>query len=113
MKQIIKEIETLKLGSVNLLALVTTTYSDVVFVASMNGKKYQSGMLAEESIVDNEILDSFYVKIADVIRKNLKFDSSKLNVVTIDGENNVNIRYEPIDARVYGIKKEWMASLSK
>lgn len=113
MKQIIKEMETLKLGSVNLLALVTTTYSDVVFVASVNGRKCQSGMLAEEGIVDNEILDSLYVKIADVIRKNPKFDSSKLNVVTVDGENKVNIRYEPIDARVYEIKKEWKASLSK
>jgi len=105
--KIISEIRELGLSEVDLLALVTDTSYDVVFYASVDGKRMQSNTMAEEGLLDTVKLMAFYGKVATAIREDEGFDPSSLNVVKVNRNSEVSMSKMERNTRVYAIKKEW------
>lgn len=105
-------IASLHLKSVNLLALITKSSSEVVFYALVNGKMMHSGNIEEQGIVDPLKLDKFMDDVAAAVRGCSKFDPSKLNVVKVSGSGKTTIEYYERNARIAAIEKEWRASVT-
>lgn len=107
MNKLFTEIDNLGLNGVELLALVTGTSYDVVFYANVEGKMVQSNSLAGEGKIEMNHLADFYARVAEIIREDSAYDASALNVVKVDAQKNCSIDKEPINSRVYEIKKNW------
>ena len=112
MNTLIDEINNLGLGNIELLALVTSTSYDVVFYATVNGKKYQSNALTEEGLFDILKMDNFYAQVASIIRNSADFDSNKMNIVSVSSASQIKWDYNERDCRVYQIKKNWKITCS-
>ena len=111
MSTLIDEIKNLGLGNLELLALVTSTSYDVVFYATINGKKYQSNALTEEGLFDILKIDKFYSNIATLIKNSSEFNEDSMNIVTVDASSDVKWEYAERNCRVYQIKKNWKSAL--
>ena len=110
MTTLIDEIVKLNLGSIELLALVTSTSYEVVFYATVNGKKYQSNALTAEGLFDILKMDEFYSKVATIIRNASNFKSDSMNIVTVNSSATIKWEYAERNCRIYPIKKNWKNS---
>ena len=110
MQQILNEIDKLHLTNVKLLALVTPTYDETVFYATVDGQEYQSNALAETGKIDMRKLDEFYRTVASIVRSSNEFKSDKLNIVKVQNAT-LQLAYEEKNSKIYAIKKAWKESL--
>ena len=111
MSTLTEEINNLGLGNIELLALVTSTSYDVVFYATLNGKKYQSNALTEDGLCDILKIDDFYSNIATLIKNSPEFNENCMNIVTVDTSSSVKWEYAERNCRVYQFKKNWKSTL--
>lgn len=107
----ILKIESKGLSDVELLALVTDTSYEVVFYAKHDGKMKQSNGLAEDGILSLDFVDKIYSTVAEVVREDKKYDSSKMNIVKASGKD-VIIEYDAKNCRTYGLKKKWKEKIA-
>lgn len=110
MTTLIDEIVKLNLGAIELLALVTSTSYEVVFYATVDGKKYQSNALTAEGLFDILKMDEFYSKVATIIRNASNFKSDSMNIVTVNSSATIKWVYAERNCRIYPIKKNWKNS---
>ncbi len=106
----IAKIEAKGLSDVELIALVTDTSYEVIFYAKYDGKMRQSNDLAENGILSLDFVDDVYASVAKVVRKDRKYDATKMNIVKASGED-VNTEYDEKNCRTYGLKKKWKESI--
>lgn len=112
-KQIHEEvlrIEARGLQNIEMLALVTDSSYEVIFYATYNGRICQSNDLAEDGTLSLEFVDDIYASVAEVVRSDKKFDSSKMNIIKVS-DKDVTVEYDNKNCRVYGLKKKWKESL--
>lgn len=107
----IKKIEKIGIHNIDLLALVTDTSYEVVFYGIYNGERLQSNEMAEKGIIELDAVDSFYNKIAMIIRNGSSYDASKMNIIKCCNNGSIRISYNDKNCRVYRIKKEWKNSI--
>ena len=96
---------------VRMLAMVTDTSYEVVFYGLYAGKMYQSNEMVENGFVASGVVDTFYKNIAHILRKSDKFQQGKMNIVSIEAENTISIRYDERNCRLYPIQKAWRDSI--
>ncbi len=112
-KLILSEVQGLGFNGIELLALVTNTAFDVVFYANVAGNILQSNAMADQGLIDPVKLADFYNRVATIIRSDADFDSTALNIVKVNRNNEVSVSTKERDSRVYAIKKEWRATILK
>lgn len=106
----IKEYEKKGISDIHMIALVSDTSSEVIFYGVVNGVKYQSNNMVEEGKIDSGVVDSFYEEIANIVRLNEKFDSSKMNIILADS-SKCNVSYDEKKCKTYKIIKEWESNI--
>ena len=106
MQELLKEVDGLGLGNVNLLALITKNSSDVVFYTNIEGRMLQSNTLVESGAFDAAKMRDFYQRITDLIRESSDFNPEMMNVVKVSGAQ-VSISYETLNCSVVSLKKAW------
>ena len=111
MTALIDETKNLNLGNIDLLALVTSSSYEVVFYATVNGKKYQSNALTEDGLFDILKMDEFYSNVANIIRNSSHFKADSMNIVTVTSSATIKWEYAERSCRIYPIKKAWKNSL--
>lgn len=70
----------------------------------------QCYVLAEDGLLDENVLDAVFSDIADMIKADQKYQHGKLNIFTFSiGETGVelSIEYHDKNERVYRLKKDW------
>lgn len=112
-KLILSEVQGLGFTGIELLALVTNTSFDVVFYANVAGNFLQSNAMADQGLIDPVKLAAFYNRVATIIRSDANFDSTALNIVKVNRNNEVSVSTKERDSRVYAIKKEWRTAILK
>ena len=94
------------------IALVTKTSYEVMFYALVNGELLQSNEAAERGIIAIDEVDKYYSDIANSIRQSDEYNSTKLNIVSIDLHEGAKYLYDAPNASLYRIKKEWKKSIT-
>jgi hypothetical protein len=102
----IKEYEKKGISDIHLIALVSDTSSEVIFYGVVNGAKYQSNNMVEEGKIDSGVVDSFYDEIANIVRSDKKFDSSKMNIIEADSEE-CKVTYDERKCKTFKIIRDW------
>lgn len=102
----IKEYEKEGISDIHMIALVSDTSSEVIFYGVINGVKYQSNNMAEEGKIDGGVVDSFYDEITTIVRSDIKFDSSKMNIIEADSEE-CKVTYDERKCKTFKIIREW------
>ena len=92
---------------------VTETSYEVFFYSFIDGEPKQCYGMAEDGLLDENILHHVFASMVEVIRKSEEFQKEKLNVITISyGKLGyvLDVQYTPYerDVHIYKIKKEWM-----
>lgn len=102
----IKEYEKEGISDIHMIALVSDTSSEVIFYGVVNGVKYQSNNMVEEGKIDGGVVDSFYDEITTIVRSDIKFDSSKMNIIEADSEE-CKVTYDERKCKTFKIIREW------
>ena len=113
MKKVINriiEFEKRGIEDIQLIALVSDTSSEVIFYGIIDGIRYQSNDMVEEGKIEPDAIDGFYDEVAEIIRSDEKFDSTKMNIIKADsGKSSVD--YDEKRCKTYKIIKEWESNL--
>lgn len=98
--------------NIRLLAMVSEGFYSVSFYGDWQGVTMYSNVMAEEEdILDINDLEDFYENVYRTVRKDSAFVPDKMNVVTLDPDGKIQIRYEERSRDPYGIEEEWEQAL--
>ena len=95
-------------------AAIGETSFEMLFYSYIDNKPVQCFDLAEQNILDENMLDETFEDITNIIKSSKSYDDGKLNVVTITLDEKgikMSVEYYEKDAHLYKIKKEWKQSL--
>ncbi|MBQ9609146.1 MAG: hypothetical protein IJV15_06825 [Lachnospiraceae bacterium] len=106
----INEFEKRGVLDVRLIALVSDSYSEVIFYGIIDGIRYQSNNMVEKGKINSDIVDGFYDDIVEIIKFDTKFDTTKMNIIKADS-NGCSFEYDEKKCRTFKIIREWEKSL--
>ena len=108
--ELIKSLEEKGIGNIELIALVTSTSSEIIFYGDINGRRYQSNTIYEMEDMAG-IIDEFYEKVTESIRANREYDENKMNIVNAS-KNDAVVCYDDKRCRIFPIIHEWESKAS-
>lgn len=91
-------------------AAVSRTGYEIFFYSFLGGEIKQCHALAEEGLLDGNVLEEIFEAVADIIRQSKAYAAEQYNIATITVDESgvrMDMKHYAKDARMYRIKKEW------